>query len=52
METLEQRINHFIAEWEYYYFPDRQSKCQPTIDAFIKEVDQLLEKQSIFINYN
>ena len=46
METLEERINQFMSEWEYYLFPDRNDKCKTPIETFIKEIDQLLETHS------
>jgi hypothetical protein len=46
MEVIEDKINNFFEQWEYYCYPDKAEKCRAQVDEFLKEIDQLQDETS------
>jgi hypothetical protein len=46
MEGMEENINKFYEEWEYYCYPDKTDKCRSQVDNYLKEIDSLQEEIS------
>ena len=44
MEVIEDRINAFYDQWEYYCYPDKTEKCRTQVDDYLKEIDTLQEE--------
>lgn len=46
MEAIEQAINDFSSQWEYYCYPDKVEKCKQQVETFLKDIDRLQEEMS------
>ena len=46
MESIEENINNFYQEWEYYCYPDKSERCRTTVDDFLAQIDKLQEQIS------
>ena len=44
MESIEERVNSLVDEWQDYCLPDKLEVCKPQVQEFITELDTLLEK--------
>lgn len=50
MEAIEENIQKFYEEWDYYCYPDKTDKCRTQVDSYLKEIDKLQEEISTHLS--